>query len=46
MTALEAKRLGHAHVSITLGTYSHVDLADQADAAARVAALVEGDESR
>jgi integrase len=40
------ERIGHAHVSITLGTYSHVDLAMQADAAARVAALVEGDESR
>ena len=37
------ERLGHAHVSITLGTYSHVDMSMQADAAARVAALVDGD---
>jgi len=40
------ERLGHANVSITLDTYSHVDMAMQADAAARIAALVAGDESR
>lgn len=34
------ERLGHANVSITLDTYSHVDLDMQAAAAARVAALV------
>jgi len=37
------ERLGHANVSITLDTYSHVDLDMQAIAAARVAALVIGD---
>ena len=37
------ERLGHANVSITLNTYSHVDLDMQAIAAARVAALVTGD---
>ncbi len=37
------ERLGHANVSITLDTYSHVDLDMQAIAAARVAALVTGD---
>jgi integrase len=37
------ERLGHANVSITLDTYSHVDLDMQAAAAARVAALVVGD---
>jgi integrase len=36
------ERLGHANVSITLDTYSHVDLDMQAVAAARVAALVQG----
>jgi integrase len=36
------ERLGHANVSITLDTYSHVDLDMQAAAAARVAALVMG----
>jgi integrase len=36
------ERLGHANVSITLDTYSHVDLDMQAVAAARVAALVTG----
>ena len=36
------ERLGHADVSITLDTYSHVDLDMQAIAAARVAALVTG----
>jgi len=36
------ERLGHANVSITLDTYSHVDLDMQAAAAARVAALVAG----
>lgn len=34
------ERLGHANVSITLDTYSHVDLEMQALAAARVAALI------
>jgi hypothetical protein len=33
------ERLGHANVSITLDTYSHVDLDMQAVAAARVTAL-------
>ena len=36
------ERLGHANVSITLDTYSHVDIQMQADAAARVSALVTG----
>jgi integrase len=36
------ERLGHANVSITLDTYSHVDLDMQAAAAARVTALVTG----
>ena len=36
------ERLGHAKVSITLDTYSHVDLDMQVIAAARVAALVTG----
>jgi integrase len=36
------ERLGHANVSITLDTYSHVDLDMQAAAAGRVAALVAG----
>jgi integrase len=36
------ERLGHANVSITLDTYSHVDLDMQAVAAARVTALVTG----
>ena len=36
------ERLGHANVSITLDTYSHVDLDMQAAAAVRVAALVAG----
>lgn len=36
------ERLGHANVSITLDTYSHVDLDMQAAAAARVAALMTG----
>jgi integrase len=36
------ERLGHANVSITLDTYSHVDLDMQAAAAARVAALISG----
>jgi integrase len=39
------ERLGHANVSITLDTYSHVDLDMQAAAALRVAALVVGSES-
>ena len=34
--------LGHTNVSITLDTYSHVDLDMQAAAAVRVAALVAG----
>lgn len=34
------ERLGHANVSITLDTYSHVDLQMQADAAAQVSALL------
>ncbi len=37
------ERLGHANVSITLDTYSHVDLDMQAAAAARVAALMKGE---
>jgi integrase len=36
------ERLGHANVSITLDTYSHVDLDMQAAAARQVAALVTG----
>ena len=40
------ERLGHANVSITLDTYSHVDMDMQAAAAARVAALVNGSTSR
>ena len=36
------ERLGHANVSITLDTYSHVHLDMQAVAAARIAALVTG----
>ncbi len=39
------ERLGHANVSITLDTYSHVNLDMQAAAAARVAALVAGGSS-
>ncbi len=39
------ERLGHANVSITLDTYSHVDLEMQAAAAKSVAALVTGTES-
>jgi integrase len=39
------ERLGHANVSITLDTYSHVDLDMQAAAAARVAALMAGGQS-
>jgi integrase len=37
------ERLGHANVSITLDTYSHVDLDMQAAAAARVSALMAGE---
>ncbi|MDP9183828.1 MAG: site-specific integrase [Actinomycetota bacterium] len=37
------ERLGHANVSVTLDTYSHVDLEMQALAAAQVAALVTGE---
>lgn len=36
------ERLGHANVSITLDTYSHVDLDMQAAAARQVAALITG----
>ena len=36
------ERLGHANISITLDTYSHVDLDMQAAAAAQIAALVSG----
>lgn len=36
------ERLGHANVSITLDTYSHVDIQMQAEAAARVASLLTG----
>jgi integrase len=36
------ERLGHANVSITLDTYSHVDLDMQAAAAHQVAALITG----
>jgi integrase len=36
------ERLGHANVSITLDTYSHVDLDMQAAAAAQVSALLNG----
>ena len=39
------ERLGHANVSITLDTYSHVDMDMQAAAAARVASLLLGDPS-
>jgi len=39
------ERLGHANVGITLDTYSHVDPAMQADAAARVAALMQRGDS-
>ena len=35
------ERLGHANIGITLDTYSHVTPAMQADAAERVAALLE-----
>lgn len=38
------ERLGHANVSVTLNTYSHVDLdMQQAIAASRIAALVHPD---
>ncbi|HEY5185334.1 MAG TPA: tyrosine-type recombinase/integrase [Actinomycetes bacterium] len=37
------ERLGHANVSVTLDTYSHVDTDMQAMAAARVSALVTGE---
>ena len=37
------ERLGHASVSITLDIYSHVDMTMQAEAAARVAALLTGE---
>jgi integrase len=37
-----SERLGHANISITLDTYSHAIPAMQEDAAAKVAALIEG----
>ena len=37
-----SERLGHASVGITLDTYSHAIPAMQADAAAKVAALIDG----
>jgi hypothetical protein len=40
MPAQRHERLGHANVSITLDTYSHVDIDMQAIAAATVTALV------
>ena len=43
MWGIVQERLGHANVSITLDTYSHVDLDMRSIAAARVAALVTGD---
>jgi integrase len=36
-----SERLGHSTVAITLDTYSHAIPAMQADAAAKVAALIE-----
>jgi len=36
------ERLGHANVTVTLTTYSHVMPGDQRQAAARFAALVAG----
>jgi integrase len=36
------ERLGHANVSITLDTYSHVDLDMQSEAAAQIAELMKG----
>lgn len=37
-----SERLGHASVAFTLDVYGHVLLGQQADAAAAVAALVDG----
>ncbi len=34
------ERLGHANVGVTLDTYSHVSMPMQAEAAAKVAALM------
>jgi integrase len=39
-----SERLGHANISVTLDTYSHVSPAMQSDAADRVAALIMGTE--
>ncbi|PZS15537.1 MAG: hypothetical protein DLM57_12530 [Pseudonocardiales bacterium] len=39
------QQLGHANISITLDTYSHVSPAMQSDAAERVAALINGETS-
>jgi integrase len=36
------RRLGHANISITLGTYAHCLPSQQADAAARLSALLHG----
>jgi len=41
----ECKRLGHANVTVTLATHSHVMPGDQRQAAARFAALVGGAEA-
>jgi integrase len=40
-----SERLGHANVTVTLTTYSHVMPGDQRQAAARFAALVAGAEA-
>ena len=40
-----SERLGHASVTVTLTTYSHVMPGDQRQAAARFAALVAGTEA-
>jgi integrase len=40
-----SERLGHASVTVTLTTYSHVMPGDQRQAAARFAALVAGAEA-
>lgn len=36
------ERLGHSNISVTLDIYSHVDIAMQADAAAKIARLIQG----
>ena len=43
---LVSDRLGHATVGFTLDTYGHVIPGQQADAAAAVAALVDGEPRR